>query len=190
MGRENNAPSLCPGVIKVEERPLFDKLKLMYSKRTTEGERVRYEYDKDRFSDLDRIEALCALDSRVAEYRTYVRTRIGSYDTISMLDTGNSFADVINADMKKALGIKSSDLRPYRGRSSIGTAKVAARMRIEGETKEEYEIYLSPSLRSEPVSSSFPSSACRAIYLEGRWSRMEYRSWSVGMRITKGKKFL
>ena len=146
MGQENTAPSLCPGVIKVEERPLFDKLKLMYSKRTTEGERVRYEYDKDRFSDLDRIEALCALDSRVAEYRTYVRTRIGSCDTISMLDTGNSFADVINADMKKALGIKSSDLRPYRGRSSIGTAKVAARMRIEGETKEEYEIYLSPSL--------------------------------------------
>lgn len=146
MGQENNAPSLCPGVIKAEERPLFDKLKLMYSKRTTEGERVRYEYDKDRFSDLDRIEALCALDSRVAEYRTYVRTRIGSYDAISMLDTGNSFADVINADMKKALGIKNSDLRPYRGRSSIGTAKVAARMRIEGETKEKYEIYLSPSL--------------------------------------------
>lgn len=146
MGQEKTAPSPCPGVIKIEERPLFDKLKLMYSKRTTEGERVRYEYDKDRFSDLDRIEALCALDSRVAEYRTYVRTRIGSYDTISMLDTGNSFADVINADMKKALGIKNSDLRPYKGRSSIGTAKVAARMRIEGETKEEYEIYLSPSL--------------------------------------------
>ena len=146
MGQERIAPSLCPGVIKVEERPLFDRLKQMYSKRTKEGERVRYEYDTDRFSDLDRIEALCALDSRVAEYRTYVRTRIGSYDTISMLDTGNSFADVINADMKRALGIKKSDLRPYKGRSSIGTAKVAARMRIEGETKEEYEIFLSPSL--------------------------------------------
>lgn len=82
----------------------------------------------------------------VSEYRTYVRTRIGPVETLSMLDTGNSFHVSINADMKQALRIKKSDLEPFQGRTSIGTAKKSARMSVEGITKRNYEIYLDPDL--------------------------------------------
>ena len=117
----------------------------MYTARSN-GKSISYSFDRDRFSDFDRLYVIAALNRRASEYKTYVRTRIGSFDTIAMLDTGNSFATCINSEMKRLLSITSKDLQPYEGRRSIGTAKASARMKIEGETKKEYEIFLSPSL--------------------------------------------
>ena len=118
----------------------------MYSNHSLQGDKMRYSFDRNRFNDLDRLSIIAELSSYMSDYKTFVPTRIGHVDTVSMIDTGNSFATVINGKMQKALNIKKSDLRPYKGRTSIGTAKVAARMEIAGETKKEHKIYLSSSL--------------------------------------------
>ena len=118
----------------------------MYNSQSTEGKKVRCSFDRNRYSDFDRLCMVSELSQLISNYKTFLPTRIGPIDTVSMVDTGNTFATCINSKMQDALKIKKSDLQPYQGRTSIGTAKKRARMIIAGETKKEHSIYFSSSL--------------------------------------------
>ena len=118
----------------------------MYSGQSAEGSKMHCAFDRKRFSDFDRLFMISELSQLISDYKTFLPMRTGPLDIVAMVDTGNTFATCISTKMQEALKIKKSDLQPYQGRTSIGTAKKHARMSIAGETKREHDIYISSSL--------------------------------------------
>ena len=118
----------------------------MYPARGSDSNQITYAFDRDRFSDIERLQVLSALKSLVSNYKTYVKAEIGNVRTVAMVDSGNSAFSSINKDLAEALEIGPDDLESVDGRDSIGTAKAESRMKILGRTKKEFEISLSPSL--------------------------------------------
>ena len=85
-----------------------------------------------------------AIRGMIRKYRTYCTVRIGSVETLCMLDSGNTAYSACDPRLFKALGLTSDDLRPVRGGSNISTAKKRASLRVLGETKDLIPVQISP----------------------------------------------
>ena len=80
----------------------------------------------------------------VRKYRTYCTARIGSFETLCMLDSGNTAYSACDINLFRQLGLTKADLRPLSGGNNIGTAKKKSNLRVLGETKDLIPIKISP----------------------------------------------
>ena len=70
--------------------------------------------------------------SQAQDYSAYVPVRLGKLITTALIDSSNTFANVISPQMMTALGITLTQLEPIP-QLSVGTAAAGKRMKILGQ---------------------------------------------------------
>lgn len=74
------------------------------------------------------------LGARQNEYSPFVAVDINGIQIVAMLDSGNTYANVISSSLCKRLGLTDEDLRATE-HQQIGTAKSGVNLRVLGQTK-------------------------------------------------------
>ena len=75
------------------------------------------------------------LKSKRQQYRYYLPVELNGAACKAMIDSGNSYANVMSEDLMKFLKLSIKDLTPLSGVKLVGTARTGAGMRILGRVK-------------------------------------------------------